>query len=66
MRSVRVLKHLLGGWRHQLAASQLELMTEYCGGRRPANHEDPFPDVMLTPVLGNVLDSQLLVKCAAC
>lgn len=37
-----------------MAASELELMTEYCGGWRPANPDDPFPDVRLTHVLGNV------------
>lgn len=58
-RSVRVLNHLLGGWTHQLSASELELMIEYCGGRRPANHNDPFPDVRLTHMLGNVLVLEL-------
>ncbi|TWW74481.1 Transposon TX1 uncharacterized 149 kDa protein ORF 2 [Takifugu flavidus] len=48
MRSVRVLNQLLGGWRHQLAASELELVSKFCKGRKPANHDDPFPDVRET------------------
>lgn len=62
MRSVRVLNHLLGGWRHQLAAGELELRIEYCGGRRPANHGDPFPNVRSTAVLRNVPALQLFLE----
>lgn len=66
VRSVRVLNHLLRGWRHQLAASELELMNEYCGGRRPTIYDDPFPDVRSTHMLGNVPEFELFSVCTAC
>ncbi|TWW78226.1 hypothetical protein D4764_11G0003470 [Takifugu flavidus] len=62
IRAVRILNQLLEGWRHQLAASELELISKFCKGRKPASHDDPFLDIRLTPVLGNVPKSQLLLK----
>lgn len=57
-----MLNQLLEGCKHQLAASELELISEFFERQKPANRNYPFPDVRLTPVLGNVPDSQLLLK----
>ncbi|TWW77696.1 Transposon TX1 uncharacterized 149 kDa protein ORF 2 [Takifugu flavidus] len=62
VKSVRVLNQMLGGWRHQLAASELERVSEFCTGQKPTNRNDPFPDMRLTPVLGDVPGSQPLLR----
>ena len=62
IRSVRVVQKLLELWRQKLCGTERSLLMKYSRGEAIPDPTDPFPDIILSPALGEETGPLLAVS----